>query len=99
MEVFVAQQLARSGKEGKGNGDMMGSAAKAKSKKNEREVFAKKVLAQFQELYKKTKLNQDELIAIRNNLRNKGVSVRRMNPNGMTIDELFGTFDALSHEW
>lgn len=101
MDKFVEQQLARAGIEGKGkgNGEMVGHAAKAKSKKNERENYAKRVLAQFQELYKRTKLSQDELAEIRQGLKNKGVGVRRMNPKGMSIDELFGTFDVLSHEW
>lgn len=25
--------------------------------------------------------------------------MRRLNPKGVTIDELFGTFDKESHEW
>jgi len=25
--------------------------------------------------------------------------MRRVNPKGVTIDELFGTFDKESHEW
>lgn len=36
---------------------------------------------------------------IRSKLTTKGVSLRRLNPKGMTIDELFGTFDRESHEW
>ena len=29
----------------------------------------------------------------------KGVALRRLNPKGMTIDEMFGVFDKESHEW
>ena len=50
-------------------------------------------------MYRKTKLSEEELQEIRENLRTKGVIKRRMNPKGMTLEEMFGTYDALSHEW
>ena len=50
-------------------------------------------------MYKRTKLTVDEIDEIRNNLRHKGVRVRRMNPKAMTMKELFGACDDLSHEW
>jgi hypothetical protein len=50
-------------------------------------------------MYRQTKLNTEEYDEIRKNLINKGVSMRRVNPKGMTMDELFGTFDKDSHEW
>lgn len=79
--------------------EMIGSAVKKKSKKNDKEHQQKKVLAQYQEMYRKTKLSEEELLEIRENLRTKGVIKRRMNPKGMTLEEMFGTYDALSHEW
>jgi len=50
-------------------------------------------------MYRKTKLTDDEIEEIRNSLRIKGVTMRRLNPKGMTLDEMFGTFDKESHEW
>ena len=50
-------------------------------------------------MYRQTKLTEDEYEEIRKKLVNKGVSMRRVNPKGMTIDELFGSFDKESHEW
>ena len=50
-------------------------------------------------MYRQTKLNSDEIDDIRANLRIKGVSSRRVNPKGMTLDELFGVYDKESHEW
>jgi dynein heavy chain len=50
-------------------------------------------------MYKRTKLTMDEIDEIRANLVIKGVTTRRLNPKGMTIDELFGTFNKESHEW
>lgn len=53
----------------------------------------KKLLLQLGELYKRTKLNEDEIKQIRSTLRLQGVDLRRMNPKGMTSQELFGDFD------
>jgi hypothetical protein len=50
-------------------------------------------------MYRQTKLTEEELDEIRAKLAIKGVRMRRMNPKGMTIDELFGTYDKESHEW
>ena len=50
-------------------------------------------------MFRKTKLSQDELNEIRDNLVTKGVNMRRLNPKGMTGDELIGFFDKESHEW
>jgi dynein heavy chain len=50
-------------------------------------------------LYRKTGLTEEELNAIRDDLSIKGVSMRRMNPKGMTLDELFGSLDKEAHEW
>ena len=50
-------------------------------------------------MYRKTKLTDEELQEIKDNLRIKGVIQRRMNPKGMTLEEMFGTYDQLSHEW
>lgn len=77
---------------------MMGGARR-KGKKGARDADAKKELARWQDLYRQTKLTGEELDEIRAALAVKGVSCRRLNPKGMTIDELFGTFDKESHEW
>lgn len=84
---------------GGGSNDMMGGGAKAKARRTDRDAQSKKALGVYQELYKRTKLTEEELDTIRANLTLKGVSVRRMNPKGMTTDELFGTFDEASNEW
>lgn len=44
-------------------------------------------------------MTPEEVDEIRANLTIKGVALRKMNPKGLTIDELFGTFDKASHEW
>jgi dynein heavy chain len=36
---------------------------------------------------------------LRNNLKIKGVALKRINPKGMSLDEFIGSFDGLSHEW
>ena len=79
--------------------DMIGGAVKKKSKKNDKDHQAKKLLGLYQDMYRKTKLSEEELQEIRENLGTKGVIMRRMNPKGMTQEEMFGTYDALSHEW
>lgn len=78
---------------------MIAGTVKKKSKRNDKDAQAKKLLLQWQEMYKRTKLNEEEIDEIRSELVIKGVSMSRMNPKGMTIDELFGTFDKESHEW
>ena len=78
---------------------MIGGAGKKKSKKNDKDAQAKKLYAQWQDMYKQTKLNAEEIDDIRANLRIKGVCSRRLNPKGMTINELFGVYDKESHEW
>jgi dynein heavy chain len=50
-------------------------------------------------MYRKTKLTVEDIDEIRAGLTLKGVSMRRLNPKGMTMDELFGDFNAESHEW
>lgn len=50
-------------------------------------------------MYRKTKLTVEDMDEIRAGLTLKGVSMRRLNPKGMTMDELFGDFNAESHEW
>jgi tetratricopeptide (TPR) repeat protein len=79
--------------------DMIGGAVKKNRKKNDKDHQAKKLLALYQDMYRKTKLSEEELQEIRENLGTKGVIMRRMNPKGMTQEEMFGTYDALSHEW
>ena len=98
MEATL-QKTQTSGKSGMASTDMIGGAVKKKSKKNDKDAQAKKLLVQWQDMYKKTKLEAHELEEIRANLRIQGVSARRLNPKGMSIDELFGTFDKESHEW
>jgi tRNA C32,U32 (ribose-2'-O)-methylase TrmJ len=93
------QQTQTSAKSGPAQTDMMGGTVKKKNKKNDKDAQAKKVLQQWQDMYRRTKLTEDELDVIRAGLNIKGVSMRRMNPKGLTIDELFGTFDKESHEW
>jgi hypothetical protein len=44
-------------------------------------------------------LTDKELEAIRADMTLKGVSMRRFNPKGMAIDELFGAFDPEAHDW
>ena len=78
---------------------MIGGSVKKKTKKNDKDAQAKKLYAQWQDMYRQTKLNAEEIEEIRANLRIKGVCARRLNPKGMTIDELFGTYDKESHEW
>lgn len=82
-----------------GSSENMMAAGRKKPKKNDKDAQAKKLLAQWQDMYKQTKLTEEEIDEIRANLTIKGVSMRRVNPKGMTIDELFGTFDKESHEW
>ena len=93
------QQTQTSVKSGTASNDMMGGTVKKKNKKNDKEAQAKKILQQWQDMYRRTKLTDEELDEIRANLNIKGVSMRRMNPKGLSIDELFGTFDKESHEW
>ena len=93
------QKTQPSGKSAMQSSDMIGVGSKKKSKKNDKDVQAKKLLLQWQEMYKRTKLTEEEIEEIRSALTIKGVSMSRMNPKGMTIDELFGTFDRESHEW
>ena len=79
--------------------DMIGGSSRKKSKKNDKDAQQKKLLAQWQDMYRKTKLTEDEIEEIRAKLTIKGVTMRRMNPKGMSMDELFGTYHRESHEW
>lgn len=94
------QATQRSGKSsGMAAGDMIGGASKKKSKKADAASQAKKLLEKWQQMYQETKLTQKEINEIRNALVTKGVNMRRLNPKGMSADELFGHFDKESHEW
>ena len=93
------QKTQNSGKPGMGSSENMMAAGRKKPKKNDKDAQAKKLLAQWQDMYKQTKLTEEEIDEVRASLTIKGVSMRRVNPKGMTIDELFGTFDKESHEW
>jgi len=77
----------------------MGGSVKKKNKRQDKEAQAKKLQQQWHEMYRQTGLTEEELNAVRANLTIKGVQMRRMNPKGMTLDELFGSFDRESHEW
>lgn len=98
METTL-QKTQTSAKSGLATSDMIGGSVKKKVKKTDKDAQAKKLYAQWQDMYQQTKLNAEEIEEIRDNLRIKGVSARRLNPKGMTIDELFGTYDKESHEW
>jgi hypothetical protein len=50
-------------------------------------------------MYRRTALTDKELDEIRADMTLKGVTMRRMNPKGMTRDELFGAFDPEAHDW
>lgn len=78
--------------------DMMGGVKK-KNKKQDKEAEAKKLQEKWHEMYRQTGLTEEELNAVRAKLTTKGVQMRRMNPKGMALDELFGAFDEESHEW
>jgi len=78
---------------------MMGGSVKKKNKRQDKEAQAKKLQEQWHEMYRKTALTDSELSDVKAKLTVKGVQMRRMNPKGMTIDELFGSFDPESHEW
>ena len=93
------QKTANSGKSPMVSSDMIGGSSRKKSKKNDKDAQQKKLLAVWQDMYRRTKLPEDEIDEIRATLTIKGVSMRRMNPKGMTMDELFGTFHRESHEW
>jgi hypothetical protein len=41
----------------------------------------------------------EQLADIRDNLKTKGVNMRRLNPKGMKMDEFFGCHDKDSNEW
>lgn len=58
------QKTQNSGKSGMSS-EMMGGAVKKKNKKNDKDAQAKKLLVQWQEMYKKTKLNEEEIDEIR----------------------------------
>jgi hypothetical protein len=78
---------------------MMGGSVKKKNKRQDKEAQAKKLQQQWHEMYRKTALTEAELSAVKAKLTAKGVQMRRMNPKGMAMDELFGSFDPESHEW
>lgn len=78
---------------------MIGGTVKKKNKKNDKDAQAKKLLQQWQDMYRRTKLTEEELDEVRAALKIKGVSMRRINPKGLSMEELFGTFDKESHEW
>jgi len=92
------QKTHTSGKSG-AQADVMGGSVKKKNKRADKEAQAKKLQQQWHEMYRKTGLTEAELDAVRAKLTVKGVQMRRMNPKGMTSDELFGAFDSETHEW
>ena len=74
--------------------------ARRKTLRNkDKEAQEKKRLQEWQERYRQTELSEEELNELRANLSIKGVSMRRMNPKGLTIEELFGEFDKESRDW
>lgn len=89
------QASARSG----AGGEMMAGSLRKKNKKQDKDAQAKKFLQQWREMYRQTALTEEELIEVRKGLTLKGVAMRRLNPKGMTVDELFGAVDKGSQEW
>ena len=59
------QKTHNSGKSAMQSSDMIAGTVKKKSKKNDKGVQAKKLLLQWQEMYKKTKLTEEEIEEIR----------------------------------
>jgi len=59
------QKTHNSGKSAMQSSDMIAGTVKKKSKKNDKDVQAKKLLLQWQEMYKRTKLTEEEIEEIR----------------------------------
>lgn len=89
------QTSARSG----AAADMMAGAVRKKSKKQDKEAQAKKLLQHWRDMYRSTALTDEELDEVRRGLTLKGVQMQRLNPKGMETAELFGGFDKASQEW
>jgi hypothetical protein len=58
----------------------------------------KKTYEDYKDLWRQSQPTEEELDVVRSQLSIQGVEMRRINPKGMTIDEMFGFFDEISHE-